>query len=1052
MNLLRLRPFRTPARILPILLLLALCLGSASDASAKKSPASSSAKPAKPSSLERRFTELPLAECRLIAPFLWLHGDESKECLDTFIEKLAEGHNGSFIAESRPHSDWLGPQWYADVKVCLDQAKKLGMTMWIYDERWWPSQTLGGKVPARYAAKELEATSVSLQGPRLYNAQGLGGEHFVAAIAGRAAKDGIDPASLVDLAPKIKNGSLAWNAPAGNWRVMTFTWRTSKRVNAGGCLSVDGASKECVDWFIKTVYQPHYDHFKADFGKTIVGTFYDEPETDGDWGTELPKIFAERKVDPKKALVAYKFHLGGDEQAAARYAYLDAFHEAWGRTLYGGMLRWCEERKVVNIGHFIDEYGQYLTTDRGPGNIFQMQKYSSMGGMDLICDQLDPGQRTEGIYQLPKLVSSISHAYNKKDHLAFSEIYGGYGQKLTYPMMKWLADQHEVRGVNMMVPHSFNPRAPYDSDYPPFFYEGAVEPRWPLYRVWADYTSRLSLMLTGGRHVCPVAILFCGNSIYAGKAITPEEMTTPLQDALYDCDWIPYEVFEKAELAQRTIKLHEERYKVLVVPPVEVIPYATLAKARQFFDKGGVVVGYGFLPTKSATLGRSSSEIARLREAIWGQPQQPGAGLCKKSASGGRSYFLPEKPTAEQIQQVLAVESGVRPTLEVLEGRTDRWLHVLHRVKEGRDVFFVCNQNLDGGARRFKLRATAPGWPECWDPMRNERTALPCKRTASGVVEFELTLEPLESVLLVFSEKPSARPARLVAGAKPMGTPIEVKRRPNPPAPVVAKARPALEGCMWVWFPEPKADPLKNAPAGMRFFRHAVQIPEGRKIKRATFHLSADNLYVLYLGGKEVSRNESGSDAWHTPRPIDMTGQVKPGRNQWGIAVYNYPEQPVSHAGLVGRLVVEFDQGAPLSFPIDKSWKCWDQDAEGWTGAGFNDTAWPSAKELVRFGEKPWDDLTLEPKSPAAPADPFQGEFTLAAGIDPELVRAYLELEGLPNEGASIKVNGAYAGGIIGAPIRLDVTGLLHPGPNTVRIEPYAPKSARLVLYPIPAR
>lgn len=43
------------------------------------------------------------------------------------------------------------------------------------------------------------------------------------------------------------------------------------------------ASPDCVEWFIKTVYQPHFDRFKADFGKNIVGYFYDEPETQGDW-------------------------------------------------------------------------------------------------------------------------------------------------------------------------------------------------------------------------------------------------------------------------------------------------------------------------------------------------------------------------------------------------------------------------------------------------------------------------------------------------------------------------------------------------------------------------------------------------------------------------------------------------------------------------------------------------------------------------------------------------------------------------------------------------
>jgi len=66
-----------------------------------------------------------------------------------------------------------------------------------------------------------------------------------------------------------------------------------------------------VDWFLRTVYQPHYDHFKDDFGKTIVGFFYDEPETHGDWGTEVPKVLAGKGVDWKPAYVAWKFQLAG---------------------------------------------------------------------------------------------------------------------------------------------------------------------------------------------------------------------------------------------------------------------------------------------------------------------------------------------------------------------------------------------------------------------------------------------------------------------------------------------------------------------------------------------------------------------------------------------------------------------------------------------------------------------------------------------------------------------------------------------------------------------
>ena len=39
----------------------------------------------------------------------------------------------------------------------------------------------------------------------------------------------------------------------------------------------------------------------------------------------------------------------GDDDAAARFQYFDAFAEAWGRTMYGGMTQWCRERGVFSL-------------------------------------------------------------------------------------------------------------------------------------------------------------------------------------------------------------------------------------------------------------------------------------------------------------------------------------------------------------------------------------------------------------------------------------------------------------------------------------------------------------------------------------------------------------------------------------------------------------------------------------------------------------------------------------------------------------------------------
>ncbi|MCX6872728.1 MAG: glycosyl hydrolase [Verrucomicrobia bacterium] len=712
--------------------------------------------------LEGQFRDLPMAARRNTGPLFWMHGTESKEDLEKELNHVADGGNGSFIAESRPHNDWLGEGWYRDLGICLTAAKKHDLQLWIFDDYWFPSQMMGGRVPAQYGTKVLNAAAITVTGPMRHEAEGCLGETFITVLAGKETADGsVDGTSLVDLGTSIRNGKLAWDVPAGQWKVMTFTWAFKEVTGADWKkIMVDGASSDCVEWFIKTVYQPHYDRFKDDFGKTIVGFFYDEPYTQGDWGSDLPKWMAEHNIDIKKVLVAYKFKLAGEEQVAGRYQFLNTFAESWGRTMYGGMSRWCREHQVISQGHFME----HNCFDRGQnaGNVMQLMKYSDRGGIDLVIHGLYPGQRPLGMYQTPKIASSVSHIYGKEgnDDVAFSEVYGGYDQKLTYPNMKWLADWHQVRGVNFLIPHSFNPKAPFDDDFPPYFNNGGFEPRWPLYRVWADYTSRLSLMLTGGRHVCPVALVHVGQSYHVGKTIRPEDMTSALQDALYDCDWLPYDAWEDlSRIDGRLIRLRNEDYRVLVLPATEVIPWKTLAKAKEFLDAGGVVMGYGILPTLSATLGKTSADITALRSAIWGDNPMSGTTACRITPAGGRSYFLPEKPTSAQIQAALAGDASIHATLEVTKGHTDDWLHVLHRWKAGRDVFLVCNQDHREGAKEFRLRITAPGEPECWDPMRNEITALPCQRDGE-VAEIDLTLQPSESVLLVFQATKRALPLR----------------------------------------------------------------------------------------------------------------------------------------------------------------------------------------------------------------------------------------------------------------------------------------------------
>ena len=1000
--------------------------------------------------VERQFRELPPEARRLTGPLFWLHGDESEARLRELVDKVQEGGNGTLTAESRPHRDWLGPDWFRDLGIVLQQCKQQGLQLWIFDEKWWPSQGVGGKVPARYAAKRLVAAAVDAEGGVEIRTGGHDGDHHVATLAGRIVDaDSVDADSLVDLQPFVHDGELRWTPPAGRWRIMEFTHAQAPGLGQGGGreLSVDGMSRDCVQWLLDTVYQPHFEHFGQDFGKTIRGFFYDEPETRGDWGSELRVVLAERGIDWKAAYVAYKFRLAGEAQDAYRFQYHDARAETWGRVMYGMTTQWCEAHGVLSIGHFMEHGSLYRHQEFCAGDVMQLQKYSSMGGIDAVFRQFAWGQRQTGdkpCWQTPKLGSSISHAYGKRDDVAMVEIFGARGQDLTYPEMKWWADAMQVAGINFLIPHSFNPRAPKDSDCPPYFYDGGYEPRWPLYRVFADYTSRLSLLLSGGHHEAPVALVTPGQSFAVGKAIPVEGVSEALQDALYDCDWIPYEVLEKdLQVRCSKLQLRQESYSVLCLPAVEVVPFAVLRKAKEFFDAGGVVVACGMLPTRSATPGVGNDTIKKLIGELFGGAA-PSLQVCKQSPTRGRSYFLPADPTPEQWQQVLAGDAAVHPTLEVVGGATDHWLHVLHRVKSGRDVFFVTNQNLDGGVRHFKLRIRAAGVPELWDAMRNTIIAVPYRRDGTQAL-LDLDLDANESVLLVFQAAARALPSR--ATGQPTAV-LPVVRTPSPaspPPPLLDNASPAraFADCSWVWYPE--GNPLQQAPVGSRFFRRQFTLPDAA-MARATFTMTADNHATLWVNGEVAGATEDTAEGWRHPVVLDVQPWLRAGNNQLALCATNAEGSGANPAGVIGKLTVEFATGAPLVLRLDRSWKTATDAPFDWLMPDAEDNDWVPAKELARFGAGPWGRvgvgrLTLSPVT----ADPFDGDVEIPADLDRAHTRLHLVCDDpTPEAACRVEVDGRYAGGCLGRPFRLDLTDLLTAGRHHLRIQPFAPANVRV--------
>ena len=80
-------------------------------------------------------------------PLFWLHGTETEARLRERVGRVAESGQGILTIESRPHIDWMRAGWWRDVDIVLDECRRRGLKMMVFDDYWWPSQSMGGKYP-----------------------------------------------------------------------------------------------------------------------------------------------------------------------------------------------------------------------------------------------------------------------------------------------------------------------------------------------------------------------------------------------------------------------------------------------------------------------------------------------------------------------------------------------------------------------------------------------------------------------------------------------------------------------------------------------------------------------------------------------------------------------------------------------------------------------------------------------------------------------------------------------------------------------------------------
>ncbi len=684
-----------------------------------------------------------------LLPFFWMHSNRH-EVLADMVQSVYDSGARAFCVESRPHENFGRDEWWYDMDLLLEEAQKRDMKIWILDDKHFPTGYANGLVAEKYPQHRqwhLVENHVDVVGPAPESALLLAvppceDEKLLGVYAYRRECEGEDiPAEAIDLTANVQGDYLYWDVPAGVYRVF-FLYQS--RRGAYKKNYIHPIDKESVQVLIEAVYEPHWEHYKEHFGKTIAGFFSDEPsfnnttvgvsmtssapdrgqygKTIGQpdlalpWTEEVLQRMNEKLGTDVRPLLAGLWYNQGEGTSAVRVAYMDAVTELWRENFSYQLGDWCRAHGVEYIGHVIEDMDSHMRLHRSAGHFFRALDGQDMAGIDVVLHQIMPGMSRHihtsilpgGYtdpeffdYALARLAASHAHIQPRMKNRAMCEVFGAYGWAEGVPFMKCLMDHMLVRGINYYVPHAFSPTYP-DPDCPPHFNAGGFNPQFEGFAKLMTYTNKVAHLLEG-QEVVSAAILYNAEAEWAGKdRMLMQKPAKKLYEAQLNYDFLPTDTLLNDAAAENgRLTVNGMVYPAFIVPYSQYLPAALLEKLAAL-EKDGVKLAFMDGRPDGCTCG----EVVPLDDVV----------AWVRAAGGTDVQLLEEAP----------------------------YLRMAHYRREGADVFMFVNESMTD-AFEGTVRLPVCGKGTYLDLLSDTVCAMTAE---DGAVH--LRLEKGQSCLLVF--------------------------------------------------------------------------------------------------------------------------------------------------------------------------------------------------------------------------------------------------------------------------------------------------------------
>jgi hypothetical protein len=348
-----------------------------------------------------------------------------------------------------------------------------------------------------------------------------------------------------------------------------------------------------------------------------------------------------------------------------------------------------------------------------------------------------------------------------------------------------MANWEYVLGVNLFNNHGYHYSIEGERkrDWPPSqFYH---HPWWDHYPEFTNYMARLSHLLTGGHHVAKLLVLYPIASIWTNfmpqehDAVSKviERDFNHLTDALlrlhHDFDYVDEDVLAEATVDGGKIKIRDEEFEVLILPPVTHIKPSTFARIKELVDGGGSVIATTLLPVHFIEAGNAAPvptngetadfagffghDPAALLERFIDDDPVPFEIHHRTGAGGRGNIFVITGPglgtDAEPIttEAKAALDEAVKKCITPDVTISDPDVFYLHRVNSDLDLYFFANTTQEDRGR-VEVTFERVGRPELWDARTGEITPLAVYDLRDGRLVVSLDFPPSESRVVVIRE------------------------------------------------------------------------------------------------------------------------------------------------------------------------------------------------------------------------------------------------------------------------------------------------------------